>query len=178
MFVSAYWSRWCHIPHECKRITSYERHSIPRSLLLRDVKQHWLAVSYRHFETAYRSHLQGSSSPLILEDGTDSVPKRWLLTASQCCLTSRKSEDLIYTTVKAWNHTNFILFIITIYFFPQNLNVLKTVVHLCRMFGLKKWIFWRHNPNFNFLTLLEEKWVLWTRDGFIEHSLRWENITS
>jgi hypothetical protein len=34
-----------------------------RSSLFWDVTQHWLVVSYPHFGTAYRSHLQGSSSP-------------------------------------------------------------------------------------------------------------------
>jgi len=53
-----------------------------RSLLLWDVTQHQLVVSYWHFGTTHWSHLQGSSS----------------------LGTSQKNEDLIYVATSAWNH--------------------------------------------------------------------------
>jgi hypothetical protein len=53
--------------------------------LLWDVTQCWLVASDRRFWTADWSQYIGNY---------------------QCWVTSQKSEDLIYTVVEAWNHTN------------------------------------------------------------------------
>jgi hypothetical protein len=49
-----------------------------------------LIGSYRRFGTTYRSHLQRSLR-------------------KQRCVTSQKSEDLIYTAAEAWNHASYYL---------------------------------------------------------------------
>jgi len=43
--------------------------------VFRDVTQSGLVVGYRRFEAIYRSHLQGSRSCLIPEDGSDNSPE-------------------------------------------------------------------------------------------------------
>jgi hypothetical protein len=47
--------------------------ALMRFSLFCDVTQRWLVVSYRKFETAYRSQLKDS---LILNDSNEVVPKR------------------------------------------------------------------------------------------------------
>jgi len=49
-----------------------------------------LVVGYRRFGTIYRSHLQGSSSPRLLDPSTDLR-----------CVISQKPEDLVYTASEA-----------------------------------------------------------------------------
>ena len=74
--------------------------------------ERWLVVSYRRCGTTYRSHLQGSNTRIAwpLKVGTICCPKnRWLGT-NRCCVTSQKSEVLIYTTAEAWNDASRNLF--------------------------------------------------------------------
>jgi hypothetical protein len=86
-----------------------------------DVTQRKLVVGYRRFGINSLSHLQKSSSArrmpatlklafsldcLTLEDGADVVPKRRLLTTKLYCVTSQRSEDIIYTATEAGSHAN------------------------------------------------------------------------
>jgi hypothetical protein len=68
-----------------------------RSLLLWDILQCRLVVSYWRFETTYQFHLQGWSE--TLEGGTDTSPLKMELigcpeTNNLFCVTSQTSEDL------------------------------------------------------------------------------------
>jgi len=59
-----------------------------------DVTHCTLVVSHRYLRTTYQSHFQWSSLPV-----SNNIKYNHL-----CCITSQKSEDLIYTTVEASNH--------------------------------------------------------------------------
>jgi hypothetical protein len=78
-----------------------------RYSLFWDVTLRKLVVSYWRFGTAYRFHLQGPSSPWRLHDpwtkGT-CCPET-SVTTNLGCVTPQKSEYLIQTAVKVWNHS-------------------------------------------------------------------------
>ena len=59
--------------------------------------------THRRFGTAYRSHLQGSSTTYPLTMESMRCPKMSVTTILHY-VTSQKSEDFIYTAVEAWNH--------------------------------------------------------------------------
>jgi len=70
---------------------------IARSSLCWDVRQPRLVVSYRSFGTTYRSHLHR-----ILDDGIHRLYRNvGNLTINLRCITSQKSEDILYTAVDA-----------------------------------------------------------------------------
>ena len=72
------------------------------SLLFWDVTQRWLVVGHRRFGTTYLSHFRRSSSPRTLKIGPIGCPDR-SVTLTQRCVTSQKSEKLIYTATEAWS---------------------------------------------------------------------------
>jgi len=49
----------------------------------------------------YRSHLQGSASPITFEGGTETK----ITSNKRCVIYQNNEEDLIYTETVACNHT-------------------------------------------------------------------------
>jgi len=78
--------------------------------------QHTLIVRYQCFLTTHRSHLKGSSSPVLIVCPEMSVT--WQ--TDPHCVTSHKSEDPIYNTVKTWKHVSLLLqFVSNIFFYNE-----------------------------------------------------------
>jgi hypothetical protein len=72
-----------------------------------------VVILYRHFETTYRSHLQGVEKFLGL-GFLDAwkwyryvVPKRWYRTTTLLCVISQKSAHFICIASEAWNQAQF-----------------------------------------------------------------------
>jgi hypothetical protein len=71
------------LQHKQKETVGSREFSVPFFIWLQlvnlsvfqDVTRSGLVVGHRRFETIYRSHLQGSRSCLILEDGSDNSPE-------------------------------------------------------------------------------------------------------
>jgi hypothetical protein len=77
----------CHLWLTCKNTSQI------KSLLFWAVTKHTQVSISWHFRTAYQSHLQWDQH---------SVPERWQTTTNTHCITTQKSEDLIYTVMEAW----------------------------------------------------------------------------
>jgi hypothetical protein len=81
-----------------------------RSPLFWDFKQRRFELSHRRLATVYQFHLQGSNTPRRLPDLCKwerlVIPKR-RPEYNLRCVTSKKSEHLIYTAVETWNYIYF-----------------------------------------------------------------------
>lgn len=72
-----------------------------------DSTQRRLIVSYRYFGRTYVSRLQGSYFLGLLwplKMGPMCVPKNRWITTIQRCVTTQKSEDLMYIVAEDWKH--------------------------------------------------------------------------
>ena len=80
-------------------------------------------VLHRHFRTTYWCHLQGSSSPRLLDPlrwDPYVVPEHRYETTILCCIKPQKSADFIYTVMEAWIHA--------LYYFLLNTQLYSTLV--------------------------------------------------
>jgi hypothetical protein len=72
-----------------------------RSSLFCDIMQRLLVVSYRRFRTTYRFHLQGSWTARPLKMESIGCPETSGTKYLSTCISSHKSEDIIYTVAEA-----------------------------------------------------------------------------
>jgi hypothetical protein len=93
-----FWNSW----------STFNKFSVTRSALFRDITRRGVAISHRSFRTNYLSHVQGSKVQaeglLDPRSGYQQVPKRRCEITTPRCVMSHMSAELIYIAVEVWSH--------------------------------------------------------------------------
>jgi hypothetical protein len=122
----------------------------PESVLFWVIRQRVVAVSYRHFGTTSRSHLQGwriCQYPWRWD--RHCVLKRpWEITSTRCVKT-QKSAVLSYFAVEAWNHAFFLNLIsdpLPTYEYDIHVQISANTdinINVCHCtVSLRQWVLW------------------------------------
>ena len=130
-----------------------------RSSLFWVVTLHRSVVIYRRFGTICRPHLQCASRPRRI-------------TNNLRCVTTQKSEDLIYFAAEAWNHAKFV---------PTTMRFMKfcsvtVAFHLnhewVRTISNTSFFYWRYNPLWVCILQPPSGAIASSRTRFLDHTQR------